>query len=297
MGRNENAEDGNDRQQDRGAAYPSGPVPPHERQWRHPSELGFAAVVAADAEPVNIGRTGRNLLGASLVGGALLLTALFISLQPTSPDPNAHDVIALTNSELRIASFDRAIPVTVDVPEDLPPPGPGHIKDGVGIMLPNGDYLITTISAIADIDAIDIRLTGGRTVRARVIQTYPDLSVAVLSISDQATSTANPEIDVMSIVPKGVSYRKGQLVMALVDVPRQLYISDPIDDLVISLRSTTMSDGELARVSEGAPIVDKTGRLIGLCTHSAGTLGFIPFVDIEKALDGWITDGEEPSSR
>lgn len=284
-------EDGNELRDGRDSSYPSGPMPPHERVWRHPSELGFAAVFAADSAPVNIGRTGRSLLGFSTVAATLLLVALFVALQPTSPEPDAEDVIALTNSELRIASLDHPASAPVDVSTNLVGDVTIRPNDAVGIMLPDGNLLITTMSAIADVESIDVRLTGGRTVRARVVQTYPELSVAVLSISEQSTAAVDPEIDVMSIVPRGVKFDRGQLVMALVDIPRQLTVSEPIDDVVFALRSPKMTASDLARVSEGAPIVDKSGRLVGLCTHSAGTLGFIPFVQIEEALAKWINAG------
>lgn len=266
-------------------------MPPHERIWRHPSELGFAAVVASDSAPVNIGRTGRSLLGFSTVAGTLLLAALFVALQPTAPDPDADDVIALTNSELRIASFDPPAPVTIGISTDGPDSSPTGFDDAVGIMLPDGNFLVTTLSAIADVETVDVRLAGGRTVRARVVQTYPDLSVAVLSVSEQSSTVVDPDIDAVTVVPKGVTFDRGQLVMALMDVPRQLRVSEPIDDVLIALRSPKMSASDLARVSEGAPIVDKSGRLVGLCTHAAGVLGFIPFVQIEEELAKWISAG------
>lgn len=284
-----NAGDGNSR---RDSTYPSAPTPPHERVWRHPSELGFAAAAAVDAEPVNIGRTGRSLLGVSTVGATVLLAALFVALQPSSPDPDAQDVIALTNSELRIASFDHPGSLAIEISADVPRSDPMGPDDAVGLLLPDGNFLITTMSAIAEVDAIDVRLTGGQIVRARVVQTYPDLSVAVLSISERSTSSG-PEIDVLSIVPRGAEFVEGQLVMALVDVPRQLRVSGRIDDVLVALQSPTMSDREMSRVSEGAPIVDKSGRLVGLCTHAGGVLGFIPFVDIEEALARWIIGGAE----
>lgn len=284
-----NAGDGNSR---RDSTYPSAPTPPHERVWRHPSELGFAAAAAVDAEPVNIGRTGRSLLGVSTVGATVLLAALFVALQPSSPDPDAQDVIALTNSELRIASFDPPGSLAIEISADVPRSDPMGPDDAVGLLLPDGNFLITTMSAIAEVDAIDVRLTGGQIVRARVVQTYPDLSVAVLSISERSTSSG-PEIDVLSIVPRGAEFVEGQLVMALVDVPRQLRVSGRIDDVLVALQSPTMSDREMSRVSEGAPIVDKSGRLVGLCTHAGGVLGFIPFVDIEEALARWIIGGAE----
>jgi len=286
--RNEDFDDGDDRSASGGSTYSTSPLPPHERIWRHPSELGFAKVTEADSAPINIGRTGRSLLGVSTVGAAILTAVLFVAIQPTSPDPNAHDVVALTNSELRIASFERAEPVAVGVPSDLPEPPSRSIDKAVGILLPNGQFLVTTMAAIAEVESIDVRLMGGRIVNAQVIQTYPDLSIAVLSVSDKPTSTAFPEIDVLSIVPRGVKFAKGQSVMALLDVPRQLMVSDDINDVLVSLRSTSVNFSDMSNVAEGTPIFDKSGQLVGLCTHINGVLGFIPFIDIEKVLAAWI---------
>jgi len=254
-------------------------------------------VTAADSAPINIGRTGRSLLGLSCVGAAILISVLFVALQPSSPTPDAQDVIALTNSELRIASLDYPSVVTFGIDADIPNPmspdpkpvSPGP-NDAVGIMLPNDQFLITTIAAIADLDAIDVQLASGRTVTARVVQTYPDLSVAVLSVSEQEPSTAIPDLDVMSIIPRGAKFAKGQVVMALVDIPRQLTVSDRIGKGLFSLRSSTMTASEISFVSEGTPIVDKSGQLVGLCTHIDGVLSFIPFITIEEALASWIRD-------
>ncbi len=295
MGRNDDFDDGDDLDGSNGPpkiSYPSGPVPPHERIWRHPSELGFATVAAADAAPVNIGRTGRSLLGIASVGGAFLIAVLFVALQPTAPEPDAQDVIALTSSQLRVASLDHPGINRVEANTGLPDHASRRNNDAVGILLPNGQFLITTMSAIAEVEAIDVRLTGGRTVSARVVQTYPELSIAVLSVSENSTSATFPEIDVMSIVPRGVTFSPGQVVMALVDVPRQLTVSEKITDVLVSLRSSSETVGDVARVAEGAPIVDKSGRLIGLCTYLAGDLGFIPFTEIEAALATWITDAD-----
>lgn len=292
VGRNFDFEDGEDLPESPGAAYPKGPVPPHERIWRHPSELGFAAVTAADAATVNIGRTGRSLLGISTVGVTILMVVMFAALQPTSPNPVAQDVIALTNSQIHVASFHHPGLITVETNSDLADPPRRRMNDAVGIMPPNGQFLITTMAAIAEVETIDVRLTGGRIVQARVVQTYPDISIAVLSVSEQPSSTAFPDIDVMSIVPRGVKFAKGQVVMALVDIPRQLIVSDRISDVFVSLRSSTMTAGDLANVSEGAPIVDKSGQLVGICTRIDGVLSFIPFVYIEKALASWITDAD-----
>jgi hypothetical protein len=230
----------------------------------------------------------------------MMMAVLFVALQPTSPDPDTQNIIALTNSELRSASLNYPVAAALATGTELPNPNMRRRNDAVGIMLPNGQFLITTMSAISEVDAIDVRLAGGRTVRARVVQTYPDLSVAVLSVTDESTSSAFPEIDVMRLAPRGVKFSKGQVVMALIDIPRQLTVSDKINDVLFSLQSSSMTANDLAYVSEGTPIVNKSGQLVGLCTHFAGVLAFIPFTQIEEALANWISnagDGGRIKSR
>ena len=54
-------------------SYSPAPQPPHERMWRHPSEVGFAAVSLQALTPIDIGRRGRGLVGFSCIAGTVLI--------------------------------------------------------------------------------------------------------------------------------------------------------------------------------------------------------------------------------
>ena len=64
------------------AHFPPAPMPLHERQWRHPSELGFVATVDRPHAPIDIGRRGRGLVVFSCLAGSILVVSLLLALTP-----------------------------------------------------------------------------------------------------------------------------------------------------------------------------------------------------------------------
>lgn len=321
-----------------GADSPA-PVPPHERTWRHPSEIGFATVVAIDAAPINIGRTGRGLIGVSSVAGLVLVIALVLALQPDSLRSDPGDVVALTNSRLRVASFDytesRADRTPLQEsdahrePSTLPPiASPGlsigsRLVDAIrsadsaisaaarstappeststsiplsssstramGVLSESGEHLLTTLEAVEGIESIDIRLPDGRTVRGRILHSLPDLHIAVLSISDESTTGASADIKASGLDTEGTGYVLGQPVIVLVESPKELVVGQYLDEVVIALDTPGSTGYDTSSVPEGAPVVSKTGHLIGLCTHKAGRLGFIPVHLLDSALSKLVS--------
>lgn len=66
--------------------YPDAPVPPHERRWRHPSEVGEAAWRRTEP-PLTLGR--GLLVSTGVVGGLLALAVLWAMLPTASGGPSA----------------------------------------------------------------------------------------------------------------------------------------------------------------------------------------------------------------
>lgn len=319
-----------------GADSPA-PVPPHERVWRHPSEIGFAAVTSIDSAPINIGRTGRSLIGFVAVAGVLLSVALVLALQPDSVHSDAHDVVALTNSRLRIASFDypkvdadrvestassntTARPAPVELPElsfgsrlvdtfrsmgeavstvNRPTTAPQSTTTttipvapssrAMGILSESGDHLLTTMAAVSGIESIDVRLPNGKMVRSRIVHTLPDLHIAVLSITDETTTGARADIKASGLGTDGAAFSQGQSVMILIETPLEFVIGQELDGVIVSLETYATSYADPSTVAEGAPVVSKSGHLIGLCTHVNGRLGFVPVNLLESALAKLLT--------
>ncbi len=321
-----------------GADSPA-PIPPHERTWRHPSEIGFATVSAIDTAPINIGRTGRSLIGFVTVSGVVLSIVVVMALRPDSLRSDPRDVVALTNSRLRVASFDyptnspdiargseSPAPIVPEgstvrpaLPIELPsiaigsrladtfrsmseavsavtrPTQPAETTTttvatsapsirAMGVLSESGEHLLTTTAAVAGIESIDVRLPDGRMVRGRILHTLTELNIAVLSVSDESTTGSRADIKASGLGTEGMDFVIGQPVIVLVDRPREFVIGSSLDDVVISLESFASTTFDASTVAEGAPLVSKTGHLIGLCTHASGRLGFIPVNLLESAL-------------
>jgi hypothetical protein len=127
-------------------------------------------------------------------------------------------------------------------------------------------------------------------VRSRILHTLPDLHMAVLSVSDESTTGARADIKASGLGTNGFEYATGQPVMVLIEAPLEFVIGQPLDDVVVALDSYTSFALDASKVAEGAPLVSKTGHLIGLCTHAAGRLGFIPVNLVETALADLLDD-------
>lgn len=326
-----------------GADSPA-PVPPHERVWRHPSEIGFAAVLSIDEEPIDIGRTGRSLIGIASVAGLTLAIALAVALQPGSLRSNPDDVVSLTNSRLRIASFDyperspgpsapgnsvaNAPAASVPAESALSETGvrlaqalgsidfavdsmstPGRLQQtattrtpmatarAMGVLSESGEHLLTTMAAVDGIESIDVRLPNGHMVRSRILHTLPEFHIAVLSVTDEPTTGARADIKASGLSTEGADYSMGQPVIVLVESPLELVIGEDLDGVLVSLETVASNDIDTSSVAEGAPLVSKTGHLIGLCTHAGGRLGFVPVGLLESALSKMIRDvGVSPTS-
>lgn len=329
---------GSDDTSGRSGADSPAPLPPHERPWRHPSEIGFAAVASVASTPINIGRTGRSLIGFVTVAGVILSVALVLALQPDSLHSDPHDVVALANSRLRVASFDypRANPDRVSPPalDDAPEPNPlpldiqklpigSRLIDkfrsisatvstvsrptqppesstttsipvvttarAMGVLSESGEHLLTTMAAVNGIDSIDVRLPNGKMVRSHILLTLPELNIAVLSVSDESTTGGRADIKASGLSTDGADFMQGQPVMVLIEAPLEFVIGQPIDGVIVALETYASFDVGPSTVAEGAPLVSKAGHLIGLCTHSAGRLGFIPVTLLESALSKLLT--------
>jgi hypothetical protein len=75
------------------------PIPPHERHWRHPSEL------AATADDVEFGSSRRAIVLATGTTALLLAAVLVVALAPTrSSAPSAVSATTLPAATIELAS-------------------------------------------------------------------------------------------------------------------------------------------------------------------------------------------------
>ena len=259
------------------AEYTPAPQPPHERLWRHPSEVGFAAVAHEALTPLDIGRRGRGLVGFSCIAGAVLISGLLLILIPRADRQNTSDVVALTTRNLQVAAVDSNL----------------ETSKAMGIILFNNQILVTTTAALGELETVAVRLPNRSISTAHLVHVFPNNGIAVLRIE----KPIDPLAFLRTLTrTSGIKYSKGftsgQVVTVLLENPKRFVINEVSQQAMITLRMSDNSDFDIYSFAEGAPVVDQSGRLVGLCTHSESELGFIPITSIEQQINTLIADGD-----
>ena len=124
--------------------FPAGPQPPHERTWRHPSELGSAAHTLRVEQRRDIGANGRRLLMFSVVAGSILLLGLIVIVQPQTNEPDTSGILELSSDAVEVVQIDSA---QADAPM---------------AMVVREQFLLTTVAAVAGAEADTFRTRAPR---------------------------------------------------------------------------------------------------------------------------------------
>jgi len=258
-------------------SYSPAPQPPHERMWRHPSEVGFAAVSLQALTPIDIGRRGRGLVGFSCIAGTVLILGLLVILVPRAGRQSTSDVVALTNADLHVAAVESNLTTSA----------------AMGILLFNDQILVTTAAALGELETVNVQLPDRSVNTANLVHIFPHNGIAVLQIEqqfDQATFLRT--LAKTSGIKYSQAFASGQVVTVLLENPQRLVVDQTSGQAMITLRSSDSNEMDIWAYTEGAPVVDQSGRLIGLCTHIGAALGFIPIQSIEKQIRA-LSDGDD----
>jgi hypothetical protein len=231
----------------------SPPLPPHERAWRHPSELAAAERLEIHHTPAQRSTRGFAIATGSI--GLVALGVLMILVTPPAQDSpvavSATTSPSATPSTVRPSSSGQAsthvaTPVAAAraIPHELATPiGDGHLA----LITASG----STIRRGAE---LDVQLTNGPVVTAVVDSTMR--GVVVVSI---APGASGHEIAASQPDPYDI-------VTVLAEPP-----------VTIAYSALTTLDAK-----EGTPVLDDDGDLIGLCSqrHGAGDDQPITLIDV-----------------
>jgi len=166
------------------------PLPPDDRLWRHPSELGPAGA-AAPVTIVAAPSRGPALLTTALVAGLVGVAATLAVLTLTgaldaSTGPTAVETVQIESpknpnaSDLSIA--DRVIPAVVAVRGA----GPTTLTSGAGVVFRTDGYVLTTSDAVDGAFVVDVTLHDGRTATASIVGVDAETDLAVLKVDPAA---------------------------------------------------------------------------------------------------------------
>lgn len=224
-------------------------MPPHERPWRHPSELGPPA-----HEPTTA--SGRLLIVSTAALGLLLVGVLAVVATPAR-DPEVAGPATAEAASSGLASSP-VIPFAVPLRPVVVPVAAA----GLGLTTHGGGR-----ADARDGQTIDAVLPTGEPVRAVVMAGADDDGIVVVSIPAVATSAIY-----------AVASTAAELG------PRDTVAVHGLDPGVVSVADLTE-----AAVADGTPVTDADGSLIGLCRRdpsSRQTLIVVTDEPLVAAIDG-----------
>lgn len=141
---------------------------------------------------------------------------------------------------------------------------------GSGVIVDDRGYILTNNHVIADADKLEVTLANGKKFNAKLVGTDPDTDVAVVKI--------DPRWERLVVVPMGSSdnLRVGQKVLAIGNPfgLGQTLTAGIISSLGRSLRAgdgslmedVIQTDASINPGNSGGPLIDSSGRLIGINT-------------------------------
>ncbi len=176
------------------------PLPPDDRIWRHPSELGQLGPTAAEivALPQRTRRASR--VGLIVVGtaSAVLLAGVVIALRSASTTTTVASATGITTLGSTTVAFSAsprgtAAPVREPVRRALVrlvATTPSGAVTSTGVLIDDRGTILAAVDALRDASAITVELSDGRSTDAELLDTDPSSGLAVLSTSAPALTGA-----------------------------------------------------------------------------------------------------------
>ncbi|MEY2430418.1 MAG: hypothetical protein QOC92_143 [Acidimicrobiaceae bacterium] len=286
------------------------PLPPDDRLWRHPSELGGSkptpSPVAADD---SVTRLWAVALVAGLIGSALSLGVVAVTGRLSNDvieRPVVEKVAVRPIAELSAtASSGRGV---IAIAKSVSPSitrievTNGSAKTvGSGIFVRTDGYLVTNAHVVNNASDVQVALSDGTVVPGRVVGTDSMTDIAVVKIDrDQLPAavlgsavdlqSGQPAIAIGS--PLGLVGGPSVTVGVISAVGRQVNSSDGVE-----LHDMIQTDAPMAAGSSGGALCDGSGSVIGMTTAvstssdpGASGLGFAIPVEIVRAVANDIID-------
>jgi len=279
------------------------PLPPEDRVWRHPSEVGRQRTASASVSRRQLWAVGiMSALAASVLSTGLAVVAGTLLDQGTGtgtlrstvlpgPQPATRDGVVDVAERLR--------PAIVQLKVDK-----GRAGSGSGVIFRSDGHILTNAHVIESGTAVTVVLSNGREVDAHVVGSDTASDIAVVKIDDgpypvaELGTTADLKVGQQAVaigsplgLAGGPSVTTG-VVSALHRTVRARNSTQAIVDMI-------QTDAPIAPGSSGGALLDSRGDVIGITTAVAitdtGNEGFgfaIPVDAARFAADQLIGSGK-----
>ena len=238
---------------------------------------------------------------AAIVGVASTLTVVSLVARPTAsaapaaaataaPSPNA----SLTSSGTVVddASIVAALqPSVVTINSDA-----GRLSGtGSGIVLTSGGLILTNDHVIAGGGSLSVLLQDGRTLDATIVQEDPSKDLAVIRVDATGLKAAQLGDSSGIQVGEGVlaigsplgTYTETVTKGIVSATARQITVRSDVTRQPTTLTNLIQTDAAINPGNSGGPIVDESGKVIGITTATstaANGLGFAIPINDAKAI-------------
>ena len=264
------------------------PLPPEDRLWRHPSEVGDAGGRGGRLGSPWVVGTASALVGA---GAALAVTALFGGLGTQVVERDVVERVSVPASvTLPVRGPDP--PSVGDVTADTAPGIAGlelvggEVGTASAVVLRDQGYLLTSAEVLREVEEVDVRLADGREFDAEVLGLDELTDVAVLraEADDLPTAVLGSAEDVVvgeqTLVVGAPAGPDGhQVTNGIVSsVSRTVHRGDraPLYDMI-------QTDAPTPSAAIGGALLDHTGAVVGITSPAGGDSGLTSATPIDLA--------------
>lgn len=218
-----------------------GPLPPHERAWRHPSELA-----AEERDAFRSEQPSASIRVAAMASGAVGVLMVGVLVMIASPDRGAAPIaVSATTTAPALEQTTNTRPAAVRLPVagTATTTVPATVFVIAATPIDDGRFALVTRMAVdgAENDVLDVVTPSGRIVDGWVVDEVGDALVVEL---------AEPEPEHGHAIAASAP-ADHEIVTVMSDPPRDIALADV---------------GEL-EVDEGTPVLDGDGEVVGLCSH------------------------------
>ena len=295
---------------------PTGPYPATPERWFEPNPAAGPGGGAPEASRGYGRGLVATMLAVSLIAAIIGSAGTYLALRASGALDTATSIPGTgtgtrvsieSDASTIIAAASRVGPAVVQISTD---DGAGDTSVGSGIVYDSRGWILTNDHVVAGAKTISVRLADGRQQAGTTygVDTLTDLAIvkidavanlAVAPIGDSATL----EVGQLAIAigsPLGLQYPNSVtsgIVSALgrdISVPAESAASTST-----SLHDLIQTDAAINPGNSGGPLVDGSGRVVGVTTAQADTaqgIGFAIPIDIAKPIMQQALAGE-PLSR
>jgi putative serine protease PepD len=292
------------------------PLPPDDRLWRHPSELGWAERADADAAGGEGARSRRwGLIVVAAVAGSAITVGTLAATTGLAPRVDERRVV-------------ERVPVRPTITETLAP-GPGDDQGvaavaeavtpavvrlevsadgatsvGSGVVYRDDGHLITNAHVVVGADEVLVVLADGRQRRGSVVGSDPTTDIAVVAIEasgdgDQFPTAVLGSADDLHVgdpavaigSPLGLRGGPSVTVGVVSALGRRVEAASGV-----TLHDMIQTDAPIAVGSSGGALSDGSGVVVGITSAVAidepggASLGFAIPIDLAHSVADDIVD-------